>query len=314
MNNRAGESSVRIVETSPRDGLPYLKGITTDEKIDIINKLSETGIKSIDCVSFIHPALFPKYADAEKVVTGIKDKSDIVYSGMVPNEMGCRRALTTKINEISFLLSMNDDYNAMQKLKPLRETLNKLPALCEMAISHGKRIRAHITVFESPAEMIPSTDLLELIIKLNHLGVKEISLMDLTSRANPIQVKNVVRAILDLNLSSELAVHFHNNRNAGIANCMAAYEAGVRIFDTSLAGLSSPHPGGSVETDFIFMNVPTEDFVHLFEDMGIHTGVNLDRLTKCVELVEKYSGRLFNGEGRSRKSRKLYQKRRPIPF
>jgi len=278
------DTSVRIVENSPRDGLQYLKGVTTQQKINFINHLSETGIKAIDCVSFIHPALFPQYADAEEVISGIKSKPGVIYSGMVPNEMGCRRALATKIDEISFLLSTNDDFSLSQKLKPLRETLNNLPTLCQMSALSGKQIRAHITTFEYPGDMNLSDELLQLIIKLNHLGVKEISLMDFSSGANPVKVKKAVKSILDLNLSTELAVHFHNNRNAAMANCVAAYEAGVRVFDTALAGLSSPH-SGSVHADYIYMNLPTEDLVYLFESIGIPTGIDMDALMRCVELT-----------------------------
>jgi hydroxymethylglutaryl-CoA lyase len=132
------------------------------------------------------------------------------------------------------------------------------------------------------------------VIKLSHLGIKEISLLDSTGMANPFQVKSLVRTILDLKLPSHLAVHFHNTKNVAIANCIAAYEAGVRIFDTSIGGLSLPLYG-SFDSDLGFWNVPTEDLVNLFEEMGIRTGINIDNLLNCVEAAEKLIKRPLYG-------------------
>jgi hydroxymethylglutaryl-CoA lyase len=108
--------------------------------------------------------------------------------------------------------------------------------------------------------------------------------------AKPNHLKSLVKAIIDLNLPSKLAMHFHNTRNTGMVNCLLAYEAGVRIFDTSISGVSLPLYG-SIEDDFGYWNVPTEDLVNLFENMGIRTGINLDRLMKCVNFMEKVAGR-----------------------
>jgi hydroxymethylglutaryl-CoA lyase len=291
-----GSTDVTIVEISPRDGFPYIRNVTTEQKINLINMLSETGIKKIDAIAFTHPALFPQNADAEEVVKGIKKKSGVTYACMIPGEMGCRRAVNTKIEEITFVISVSDAYNQKIGLKTLRETLNKIPTIFEMAINHGKTVRVYVlAAFGCPySSKISADDVINLYLKLSHLGASEISLVDSTGLANPKQVKSLVKAIINLKLPSKLAVHFHNTRNTAIANCVAAYEAGVRIFDTSLNGLSWPL-FGRIEDDLSFWNVPTEDLVNLLEEMGIRTGVSLDRLMECANFVEKIAGRPLPG-------------------
>ena len=132
-------------------------------------------------------------------------------------------------------------------------------------------------------------DIAQLLLKLSYMGASEIVLVDSTGMANPKSVKETLRTLLDLQLDINLAVHFHNTRGAAVANCVAAYEAGIRIFDTSLGGMSAT-PYGVSELDIGYWNVPTEDLVHLFEEMGIKTGIDLDKLLDCVRLAEKMAG------------------------
>jgi hydroxymethylglutaryl-CoA lyase len=178
-----------------------------------------------------------------------------------------------------------------------------------MTAGKGKALRAYIlTAFGCPfAGKVDPETVVQVAIKLSHLGVKEISLLDSTGMANPIQVKSLVKAILDLNLPSKLAVHFHNTRNSAMANCIAAYEAGVRIFDSAISGLSLPL-FGSFESDLGFWNVPTEDLVNLFEEMGIDTGIDMAPLLKCVEAAERLAKRPLHGHLLRTKAFSKYQK------
>jgi hydroxymethylglutaryl-CoA lyase len=294
---------VTFVETSTRDGLPLIVGISSSKKIKFINKLSETGLKKIECVSFTHPHLIPEYADAERVIKGINKKPDITYVGLIPNEIGCKRAGVTAIDEVLILVSVSEYFNKMNTGKTLRETMNKAPIIFEGAREKGKTVRCLVlTAFGCPyTGKVAPEDVIKLILKLDHMGAKEISLMDSTGMANPKQVKSLVRSILDLNLRSKLAVHFHNNRNSAIANCIAAYETGIRIFDTSICGLSGPLFGVTnwinriTERDLGYWNVPTEDIAYVFEEMGINTGIDMDCLLKCAELVGKLAGKSLHG-------------------
>ncbi len=284
---------VTIVEVSPRDGLPEAcEGLSTADKIKYINKLSETGLQKIECAAFTHPRLMPEGYDAEKLIEGIIKKPDVTYVGLVPNEIGCRRAVITQIDEILVLLAASDTFNKLNLGRTLKESLNKmLPAILDTAVKNSRSTRVYImTAFGCPyTGAISPQDVAQLLLKLGYMGASEIVLVDSTGMANPKTVKATLRTLLDLQLDVNLAVHFHNTRGAAVANCIAAYEAGIRIFDTSLCGMSTT-PYGVLRLDFGYWNVPTEDLVHLFEEMGIKTGIDLEKLLECARLAEKMAG------------------------
>jgi len=295
---RKKDDQVRIVEVSPRDGLPEVcHTLSTADKIKYINKLSDTGLHKIECASFTHPRLMPEGYDAEKLVSGITKKPGVTYVGLVPNEIGCRRALVTEIDEILIVLAASDAFNRLNIGRSLKESLNKmLPTILDAATKNARSIRVYImTAFGCPyTGRVSVDDVAQLLLKLVYMGASEIVLVDSTGMANPRQVKSTLGTLFDLQLDINLAVHFHNTRGAAIANCVAAYEAGVRIFDTSLGGMSAT-PYGVGELDYGYWNVPTEDLVHLFEEMGIMTGIDLDKLLDCVRLAEKMAGRSLPG-------------------
>jgi hydroxymethylglutaryl-CoA lyase len=291
--SRRKDDQVTIVEVSPRDGLPEVcKGLSTADKIEYINRLSETGLRKIECASFTHPRLLPAGNDAEKLIEGITKKKDVTYVGLVPNEIGCRRAVVTQIDEILILLSASDTFNKLNIGRTLKESLNKmLPAILDTAAKNARSARVYVmTAFGCPyTGKISPEDIAQLLLKLSYMGASEIVLVDSTGMANPQTVKSTIRTLLDLQLDINLAVHFHNTRGAAIANCVAAYEAGIRIFDTSLCGMSAT-PYGASELDIGYWNVPTEDLVNLFEEMGIKTGIDLEKLLNCAKLAEQMAG------------------------
>jgi len=296
--NRKKDAQVTLVEVSPRDGLPAVcGGLSTDDKIKYINKLSETGLKKIECAAFTHPRLLPEGYDAEKLIAGITPTPEVIYVGLVPNEIGCRRAVITQIDEILILLAASDTFNKLNVGRTLKESLNKmLPAILDTAAKNARSVRVYImTAFGCPyTGKISPEDLARLLLKLGYMGASEVVLVDSTGMANPNTVKSTIRTLLELELDINLAVHFHNTRGTAIANCVAAYEAGIRIFDTSLGGMSAT-PYGLSELDFGYWNVPTEDLVHLFEEMGIKTGIDLEKLLDCVRLAEQMAGNPLPG-------------------
>ena len=295
---RKKDFPVTLVEVSPRDGLPKVcRGLSTEDNINYINRLSETGLKKIECASFVHPRLMPEGYDAEKLVSGIAKKPGISYVGLVSNEIGCRRALFTQIDEILVLLSVSDTFNKINIGKTLKESVNKmLPTILDAAVKSSRSARIYImTAFGCPyTGPIRPEEVAQLLLKLSYMGASEVVLVDSTGMANPKSVKSTIRTLLDLHLDIQLAVHFHNTRGAAIANCVAAYEAGIRIFDTSLGGMSGT-PYGVSELDIGYWNVPTEDLAHLFEAMGIQTGIDLEALLDCVRLAEKMVGKPLPG-------------------
>jgi hydroxymethylglutaryl-CoA lyase len=295
---RKKENSLTIVEVSPRDGLPEVcGGLSTEDKINYINKLSETGLKKIECASFTHPRLLPEGYDAEKLVAGIAKKPEVTYVGLVPNEIGCRRALVTQIDELLVLLSASDTFNRINLGKSLKESLNKvMPTLLNAAVRNARSVRIYLmTAFGCPyTGPVRPGEVAELLLKLSYMGASEVVLVDSTGMADPKSVKELIRTLRELKLDIQLAVHFHNTRGMAIANCVAAYEAGIRIFDASLGGMSNT-PYGVSELDIGYWNVPTEDLVHLFEAMGIQTGIDLEKLLDCVRLAEKMAGKPLPG-------------------
>jgi hydroxymethylglutaryl-CoA lyase len=290
------ETDVTFVDTSARDGAA-IAGFSTSNKISLIDLLVKAGLRHIDCVAFTHPRLIPKYADAEKVMAEIQKKHKVTYIGLVPNEIGCRRAITTGIDQVLTLVAASDTYNRLAVGRSRNQTLNKiLPAILEVASNSGKPVRSYIlTAFGCPyTGKVSFEEVVRIILKLDYMGVHEISLVDSAGMANPKSVKELIRIVLELKSNIVLAVHFHNNRGMAMANCIAAYESGVRIFDTSLGGLSGT-PFGSIDQDIGNWNLPTEDLVQVFEEMGIKTGINLERLLEAVEFAEKISGKPLPG-------------------
>ena len=235
----------------------------------------------------------PESADAERVVELIEKKPDVGLNGVVPSEVACRRAVLTGIDEILAMVAASEAFNNAALGLSLRQLMNKsLPAIFETARQGGKAIRAYIlTAFGCPySGAVGSETVLKVVSRLTRMGVAEISLVDSTGMANPKQVKRLIESILALGLESTLAVHFHDTRGTAIANCVAAYEAGVRVFDTAIAGLSRTSFGAPNQNLGIW-NVPPEDLVNLFEEMGVKTGVDMDRLLECVDLAEEIAGR-----------------------
>jgi hydroxymethylglutaryl-CoA lyase len=292
------KAQVTIVECGPRDGLASLPGpVSTSDKVALINSLMEAGLSKIDCASFTHPRLMPENKDAEEVIRLVAKRAGVTYVGLVPNEIGCRRAMVTDIDEVLVLVAASEAFSRTALGLSVKEILNKtLLTISETIAPSGKTMRGYIlAAFGCPySGAVPFAVVSELASRLAFLGAREVSLVDSTGMAVPPQVKETISRLLQLNLKVDLGVHFHNTRGTGLANCVAAYEAGIRIFDTSVGGLSGT-PFGAPNLEIGFWNVPTEDLVHLFEQMGVHTGVSLERLLESVKLAEKLAGRPLPG-------------------
>ena len=295
----AGASAeVTIVDCGPRDGLPVVsRQVSAADKIRLINGLAKSGITKIDCVAFTHPRLIPENSDAEDVMEKLEKTPDVTYIGLVPSEIGCRRAVLTDIDEIVTLVAVSEEFNRVALGLGIKETLNKvLPTIFEAASKGEKSIRTYVlAAFGCPySGKVMTDEVIEMVSRLCFMGAKEISLLDSTGMADPKQVKEILGELLGLNLNVNLAVHFHDTRGTGLVNCMAAYEAGVRIFDTAIGGLSGT-PFGAPDLDMGYWNIPTEDMVHLFEQMGVNTGVDLELLLESVKLAEDLAGRSLPG-------------------
>jgi hydroxymethylglutaryl-CoA lyase len=290
-------AEITIVDTSPRDGPVGLPKIRTAEKIALANSLIESGVTKIDCVGFTHPRIRPEYSDAEQVVNSIRLRPGVTIIGMAPNEVACRRALNTNIDEIGVLIAATESFNKALLGTNIKKAIYKtIPAIIQACKEKGKTVRAFLTsAFWCQYEgRVPLAALMELASKLSFLGVTEISLVDTPGMVNPKQVKETVSALKELKLEAGLAVHFHNTNGMGLVNCLAAYEAGIRTFDAAIGGLSGT-PFGAPSMGIGSWNVPTEDLVFMFDQMGVNTGIDIDAIVETAKLAQKIVGSELSG-------------------
>jgi hydroxymethylglutaryl-CoA lyase len=280
---------VRIVEVSPRDGLQNEKAIVpTEDKIALIDALSETGLSHIEVSSFVNPQWIPPLADAQEVFRGIRRKPGIVYSALVPNLRGYERALEAGIDEAVIFMSSSETHNRKNINKDIASTLPVLREVAERALTDGKTVRAYVsTVFGCPYEgPVDSRRVLEIVQQLLDMGVREISLGDTVGLANPLQVGEMVERVAERFDLARFALHFHDTRGTALANVLAGLLAGITTFDSSLGGLGGcPYAPGATG------NVATEDVVYMLEEMGISTGVDLNRIVEASRFMQGVLGR-----------------------
>jgi hydroxymethylglutaryl-CoA lyase len=277
--------SVTIVEVGPRDGLQNEgRFVPTDQKIELIERLSETGLRRIEITSFVHPKAIPQLQDSEEVVKRIHRKPGIIYSTLVPNEKGLERALVSGVKEIALFVSASGTHNQKNVRMSIEESLKGFRNIAVKALAKGIRMRGYVvTAFGCPYEGKISPEKVESIIEeYQALGIHEIVLGDTTGMANPVQVNRMVGRIKPQLGEMSLALHFHNTRGAALANVLAALQEGVTVFDGSIGGLGGcPYaPGASG-------NVATEDLVNMLEEIGIETGIDLQKLVDCARYARE---------------------------
>lgn len=273
--------SVTIVEVGPRDGLQNeTRFVPTDQKIELIERLSETGLKRIEITSFVHPKAIPQLQDSEEVVRRLKKKPGIIYSTPIPNEKGLDRALASGVQEIALFVSASETHNQKNVKMSISESLNGFRNIAQKALVNGVRMRGYVvTAFGCPYEgRVPPEKVEDIVSEYRALGVHEVALGDTTGMANPAHVSRMVKQIEPHLGEMGFALHFHDTRGAALANILAALQEGATVFDGSIGGLGGcPYaPGASG-------NVATEDLVNMLEEMGIETGIDLQKLIDCAK-------------------------------
>ncbi|MCB2190573.1 MAG: hydroxymethylglutaryl-CoA lyase [Deltaproteobacteria bacterium] len=274
-----------IVEVGPRDGLQYESGFfPTEQKIELINRLSASGLKRIEVTSFVHPKIIPALRDAVEVLNGIRKAPGVVYSALVPNLKGCERALNTPADEIALFVSASEAHNQKNVGMSIAESLAGFEEIAKLALAAGRSLRGYVvTAFGCPYEgAIAEERVLSIAKSYADMGVAEVSLGDTTGMANPAMVREKMGRIAQELSQVRLAAHFHNSRGLGLANAYAAYQAGVHIFDSSVGGL-----GGCPTAVGAMGNVASEDLVNMLEEMGIDTGVDFAKLLEATALIQE---------------------------
>lgn len=285
---------IEINEVAPRDGLQIeARFVPTQDKIRWIDALSTTALKRIEATSFTSPKAIPNLRDAADVVTGIQRREGVDITVLVPNVKGAERALACNVDEINLVMSASDSHGLANLRMTPEQSLEQFAAILDVTQGSGVFINASLsTTFGCPFEgEVPEARVLELIEKLIALGIQGVTLCDTTGMANPAQVKRLCEAVLERWPETPFTLHVHNTRGMGLANALAAWQAGITRFDSALGGL-----GGCPFAPGATGNVCTEDLVHMFEAMGVDTGVDLDALLDVAAALPELIGHEVPGQ------------------
>ncbi len=296
-----------VHDVAMRDGLqiePIF--VPTQDKIELINALSRTGLSKIEATSFTSPKAIPALRDAEEVMKGIERSPTVKYACLVPNMRGAERALACGVDEINLVMSASETHN-LANTRMTRE--QSLSVLSEIIDEIGDRVAVNIsisTAFGCPMEgVVPEEEVLKIGDTLAARGATGITVCDTTGMANPRQVELLCDGLADRWKGLELTLHFHNTRGMGLANVIAGLAVGIDRYDSSLAGLGGcPYAPGATG------NICTEDLVHMLDSMGFETGIDLNRLIFCASQMPGFVN--HDVPGQVMKAGK-WDKRFPVP-
>ena len=275
---------VEIVDVSPRDGLqsqPVL--LDTSAKLELIQRLVDSGIRRMEAVSFVNPKRVPQMADAELVVKGLPQQEGLTFIGLVLNMRGYERAIAAGIDEINCVVVASETFSMRNQGASLDQTMQNVTNICKQAettnIAKGVTVAA---AFGCPFEgEIPQGQVINLVERLADIGYKEIALADTIGVASPSDVSRLLTGINRLNLDIKLRCHFHNTRNTAVANTYVAIQEGVRSFDASCGGV-----GGCPFAPGATGNVATEDLLYMIHRMGMRTNINIDKVIETAKWLE----------------------------
>jgi hydroxymethylglutaryl-CoA lyase len=265
-----------IQEVAPRDGLQIEPTwVETHEKVRLINSFSALGFRRIEVSSFVSPKAVPALRDAAEVFARIARRPGTIYTALVPNRKGAELALAARADELNFVMSASETHNLANMNMTRDRSLASLAEIVKPAREAGAFINATVaTAFGCPFEgKQPIDKVIEIVKRYLDLGSNGVTLADTTGMANPYQVSRLVADVSRLIPSSRLTLHFHNTRGLGLANVLAAFGAGACRFDAALGGL-----GGCPFAPGATGNVCTEDLVNLCHEIGLTTGIDLERL------------------------------------
>ena len=282
-------ADVRIVEVGPRDGLQNEKAmIPTAAKIELIDRLSATGLRSIEATSFVSPKWVPQLADAAEVYAGIRRRPGIAYPVLVPNLQGYERARAVGVDEVAVFTAASEAFNRKNINAGIDESIDRFRPVMERAAADGVRVRGYVsTVLGCPYQGdVPLADVVRVAKALHALGCYEISLGDTIGIGTPGKARAMLRAVAAEVPMSALAIHFHDTRGQALANILACLEDGVAVVDAAVSGTGGcPYaPGASG-------NVATEDVVFMLDGLGVRTGVDLPALVDTGRWLAGLLGR-----------------------
>jgi hydroxymethylglutaryl-CoA lyase len=279
---------ISLREVGPRDGLQNEDPVPTAAKIALIDRLGQTGVGRIEAVSFVRAEAIPQMADADKVWAGVTRVPSVRYSALAPNLRGARRALDAGFTEVEVVVSASDTHNRKNVNRGTAESLDEIAVIVAEAHERGATCQVIVsTAWGCPYEGdVPVERVVGVAGRAVADGADSVSFGDTTGMATPRRVRDLVGGFRSHFPDKPLNLHFHNTRGTGLANVLAALELGVDDFDASVGGLGGcPYAPGATG------NIATEELVHMVEDMGVATGVDLDAMIGAAAEAERIVGR-----------------------
>jgi hydroxymethylglutaryl-CoA lyase len=283
-----------VQEVAPRDGLQIEPTwVDTPDKIALINSLSTVGFTRIEAGSFVSPKAIPALRDGEAVFQQIERQPGVIYVALIPNLKGAERALASRADELNLVMSASQTHNRANMRMSCESSLVAFGDIVQHVKGSGVLLNASVaTTFGCPFEgKIDEDRVISIVDTYREMGIEGITLADTTGMANPRQVTRLVTRVLERLPAAALTLHFHNTRGLGLANVLAAYEAGARRFDAALGGL-----GGCPFAPGASGNICTEDLVNMCEEVGIPHGIDLDKLITLSRTLPALLGHDMSGQ------------------
>ena len=280
---------VHIVEVAARDGLQNEAAmVATADKIELIDRLSATGLRSIEATSFVSPRWVPQLADAAEVMAGITRRPGVSYPVLVPNEQGYDRALAAGATEVAVFTAASEAFNRKNINAGIDESIDRFVPVLARARADGVRVRGYVsTVLGCPYQgAVPLADVVRVSRSLHAMGCYEISLGDTIGIGTPAKARAMLKAVASQLPMQALAIHFHDTYGQALANVLACLEEGVAVVDSAVAGA-----GGCPYAKGASGNVASEDVVYMLHGMGIRTGIDLGALAETGRWLAGLLGR-----------------------
>jgi hydroxymethylglutaryl-CoA lyase len=286
-------SRITIYEVGPRDGLQNEPAnLSVEAKLRLLGALADAGLSRIELGSFVRPDWIPQLADTDEVARRALRKPGLRYVALVPNRTGLNRAIAAGVREVAVFMSSSETHNQKNTNKSVAQSLEQFAEIVPLAKKQGLFVRGYLsTVWGCPYEgAVPPRRSLEIARQLRDLGCDELSLSDTIGVGNPRQTREILDLFLPELPASSLAMHLHDTHGTALANCLVAMERGISIFDTSIGGMGGcPYAPGAAG------NLATEDLASMLADMGIETGIDLEKLIEAGALAQELLGHKLPG-------------------
>lgn len=280
---------IKLVEVGPRDGLQNEKEIVpTAVKIELINRLSDCGFKTIETTSFVSPKWIPQMADHTEVFQGIQKKSGVSYPVLIPNLQGLTHALEIGVKEIAIFTAASETFTQKNINCTIDESFERFAHIMKIAREKNLRVRGYVScVLGCPYEgKIKPSSVATVAKRLLDIGCYEISLGDTIGVGTPLKTQQLIETVAQQVPIKQLAGHFHDTYGQALANIFAALQLGITVFDSSIAGLGGcPYARGATG------NIATEDVLYMLNGLGIETGIDLEKLIAVDQFICKQLGK-----------------------